>query len=70
MPTADQYAKLVERINRVVRDRGDVEVMVLLDRIMDEPDDDAKAKALARVVAVINQNKKGSAGAQSAGSTT
>lgn len=57
MPTAAQYAALVERINRVVRDRGDVELMVMLDRIMDETDEQKQSQALARIVQHINQKK-------------
>lgn len=60
MPSAAQYAALVERINRVVRDRGDVELMVMLDRIMDEPDEQTQAQALARIVQHINQKKTSS----------
>ncbi len=53
-----QYAELVERISRIVRDRGDVELMVLLDRIVDKETEAEQAAALGAVVKILNQNKK------------
>ncbi len=53
-----QYAQLVERINRIVRDRGDVELMVLLDRIADKETEAEQAASLGAVVKILNQNKK------------
>jgi hypothetical protein len=63
---SNQYAQLVERINRIVRDRGDVELMVLLDRIADKPTEAEQAASLGAVVKILNQNKKpnGESGAQ------
>jgi hypothetical protein len=55
---SNQYAQLVERINRIVRDRGDVELMVLLDRIADKPTEAEQAASLGAVVKILNQNKK------------
>lgn len=55
---SNQYAQLVERINRIVRDRGDVELMVLLDRIIDRETEAEQAAALGSVVKILNQNKK------------
>jgi hypothetical protein len=55
---SNQYAQLVERINRIVRDRGDVELMVLLDRIADRETEAEQAAALGAVVKILNQNKK------------
>lgn len=55
---SNQYAQLVERINRIVRDRGDVELMVMLDRIADRETETEQAAALGDVVKILNQNKK------------
>lgn len=55
---SNQYAQLVEKINRVVRDRGDVELMVHLDRIMDKETESEQAAVLGDVVKILNQGKK------------
>jgi hypothetical protein len=55
---SNQYAQLVEKINRIVRDRGDVELMVLLDRIADKETEVEQAAALGEVVKILNQSKK------------
>lgn len=61
---SSQYAQLVEKINRIVRDRGDVELMVLLDRIVDQQTEAEQAAALGEVVKILNQGKKPSAKGQ------
>lgn len=55
---SSQYTQLVEKINRVVRDRGDVELMMLLDRIADKETETEQAVCLAAVVKILNQGKK------------
>lgn len=62
---SSQYAQLVEKINRIVRDRGDVELMVLLDRIADQETETEQAAALGAVVKILNQGKKQPAQGQS-----
>jgi hypothetical protein len=49
---------LVERIGRVVRDRGDVELVVMLDQIMDKETEPERTAALAAVVRTISQSQK------------
>lgn len=61
---SSQYAQLVEKINRIVRDRGDVELMVMLDRIVDQQTEAEQAAALGEVVKILNQGKKPSAKGQ------
>ena len=55
---SNQYGQLVEKINRIVRDRGDVELMVLLDRIPDKETEEEQAAELGAVVRILNQSKK------------
>lgn len=49
---------LVERINRIVRDRGDIELFMKLDQIMDRETDLERAAALGSVVKEISANKQ------------
>ena len=52
-----QQVDLVERINRIVRDRGDVELYMKLDRIMDQLTDEGKTQALGAVIKEISSAK-------------
>ncbi len=56
--SSNQYAQLVERIGRIVRDKGDVELLLKLDRIMDKETEPERAAALGAVVKEISAQKK------------
>lgn len=49
-----RHLPLVERLMRIVLDRGDLDLLLALDRIMDQATETDQAAALARVVAAIN----------------
>jgi 3-hydroxymyristoyl/3-hydroxydecanoyl-(acyl carrier protein) dehydratase len=51
--------QVIERISQIVRDRGDVELVMLLDRIMDYESEEEQAAGLAAAVKQISQKKKG-----------
>lgn len=53
-----QQTVLIERINRVVRDRGDVELFMQLDRIMDRPTEAERTAALAQIVKEMSGKPK------------
>ncbi len=57
---AGHYAALVERINRNVRDRGDVELVMMLDSIVDKETEPERTATLGAVVKIIKQGRKGS----------
>lgn len=56
-----QYLQLIEKISRIVRDRGDVELLILLDRIIDHETEEERAAALSSVVKAINAQRRGNA---------
>lgn len=53
------YAPLVEKLSRIVRDRGDVEVLMQLDRLMDHETEVEQTAAFGAVVKQISQKKTG-----------
>lgn len=53
-----KYAQLIEKVNQAVRDKGDSELMVVLDRIVEHKTEEEQSAALAVVVRIINENKK------------
>lgn len=53
-----QHNTLAEKINRVVRDLGDIELFLRLDQIMDKETDSERATALGMVVKDIAANKQ------------
>lgn len=53
-----QQVALIERINRIVRDRGDVELFMKLDQIMDRETDAERAAALAVIVKEISSSRQ------------
>lgn len=52
-----KHDELIERINRIVLERGDPDLLMLLDRLMDKRPSEQAAE-LARVIAIINQSRK------------
>lgn len=53
------YAPLVEKLSRIVRDRGDIETMMLLDRLMDYQTEEEQTAAFVQIVKTISQKKAG-----------
>lgn len=53
-----QQIVLIEKINRIVRDRGDVELFMKLDQIMDRESDAERAAALALIVKEISSSRQ------------
>lgn len=51
------YTQLIERLSRIVRDRGDVELLMALDRIMDHDTEEEQTAAFGEVVKLISQKK-------------
>jgi hypothetical protein len=51
---------LVERLNRIVFDKGDIDLLIELDRIMDKETDSEQAAALGSVIKNMNQKNKAS----------
>ena len=49
--------QVIERIGQIVRDRGDVELLVALDRVVEFKTEPEQAAALAQVIQLINQSK-------------
>lgn len=56
------HAQLVERLNRIVFDKGDVNLLLALDRIMDRPTEEEKMAALAAVLKKINEQRAANKG--------
>lgn len=56
--TQPQQAALVERIVRIVRDRGDIELFMQLDRIMDKETEPEMAACLGTVVKALSASKQ------------
>jgi hypothetical protein len=50
--------QVVEKIGQIVRDRGDVELLVALDRLVDHANETEQAAALAAVITLIQQNRQ------------
>lgn len=59
---ANNQFQLVEKLNRIVFDKGDVGLLMALDRIMDRETDSEQAAALGSVVKNINQQREASRG--------
>ena len=59
---ASNHIQLVEKLNRIVFDKGDVELLMALDRIMDRDTEADQAVALGAVVRHINQQREASRG--------
>lgn len=59
---ANNQFQLVEKLNRIVFDKGDVGLLMALDRIMDRETDSEQAAALGSVVKSINQQREASKG--------
>jgi hypothetical protein len=56
------YTPLVEKLSRIVRDRGDVEILMQLDRLMDFETEIEQTAAFSAVVKQIGQRKSGASG--------
>lgn len=54
-----QHLQVIERISRIVRDRGNVELLLMLDRIIDKETDEERIAALGTVMQTINAQRKG-----------
>jgi hypothetical protein len=65
-----QYAPLIERLSRLVRDRGDIDLLLGLDRIMDHSSVEDQTMAFRGVLESLNQRKSGKSTAGSSGQGT
>lgn len=52
-----QQAQLVEKINRMVRQQGNVDLILKLDQIMDQKTEADKTAALSAIVKQVNELK-------------
>lgn len=59
---SNNHHQLVEKLNRIVFDKGDVSLLMSLDRIMDKDTDSEQAAVLGAVVKSINQQREANKG--------
>ena len=51
------HLQLVEKLNKIVFDKGDVNLLMALDRVMDNETEEDRMAALASVVRKINEQR-------------
>lgn len=59
---SNAHLQLVEKLNKIVFDKGDVSLLLALDRVMDNETEEERMAALANVVRKINEQRTGGRG--------